>query len=145
MERLTKIIKTADQKDLIVYAKGKGIFRYTFAGKMTTDDRIAVLKKLAEYEDSEEQGLLYRHPFGTIKFSKEDMQTLVDEKFKEIELDIQAIRSEAINEFAELLKGNLIRKYANANLTQQYVALQVTDWCNEIAEQLKAGGTDESI
>lgn len=51
----------------------------------------------------------------------------------------QAIRDKAIDDFAELLKGNLVRKYANANLTQQYVALQVTDWCNEIAEQLKAG------
>lgn len=47
--------------------------------------------------------------------------------------------NKAIDEFAELLKGNLIRKYANATLTQQYVALQVTDWCNEIAEQMKAG------
>lgn len=45
-----------------------------------------------------------------------------------------------IDEFYELRKGNSVRKYANANLTQQYVALQVTDWCNEIAEYLKAGG-----
>lgn len=49
-------------------------------------------------------------------------------------------RKKAIDDFIELLKGNLIRKYANANLTQHYVALQVTDWCNKIAEQLKEGG-----
>lgn len=52
------------------------------------------------------------------------------------------IRNKAIDDFAELLKGNLIRKYAKANITQQYVALQVTDWCNEIAEQLKGGGAN---
>lgn len=51
--------------------------------------------------------------------------------------------NKAIDDFAELLKGNLVRKYANSNLTQQYVALQVTDWCNEIARQLKAGGENE--
>lgn len=56
-----------------------------------------------------------------------------------LEENEQEIRNKAIDDFAELLKGNLIRKYANANLTQQYVALQVTDWCNEITEQLKAG------
>ena len=49
-------------------------------------------------------------------------------------------RKKAVDDFTELLEGNLLRKYANANLTQQYVALQVTDWCNEIAEQLKEGG-----
>lgn len=51
--------------------------------------------------------------------------------------------NKAIDEFAELLKGNLVRKYANSSLSQQYVALQVTDWCNEISEQLKAGGKNE--
>lgn len=56
---------------------------------------------------------------------------------------IEEIRNKAIDDFAELLKGNLIRKYANANITQQYVALQVTDWCNEIADQLKGGGVNE--
>ena len=45
--------------------------------------------------------------------------------------------SKAIDDFAELLKSKLVHKYANANVTQQYVAIQATDWCNVIAEQLK--------
>ncbi len=53
------------------------------------------------------------------------------------------VRNKAIDDFAELLKGKLVRKYANASETQQYVAMQATDWCNEIAEQLKGGGVDD--
>ena len=65
-----------------------------------------------------------------------------------VEIDIPdyvivEIRNKAIEDFAELLKGNLVRKYANGNMTQQYVALQVTDWCNEIAEQLKERSSDD--
>lgn len=43
-------------------------------------------------------------PIATIKFNKEDMQKMVDEKMKEIELDIQKIRSKTIDKFAERLK-----------------------------------------
>lgn len=42
-------------------------------------------------------------PIATIKFSKEDMQKMVDEKVKEIELDIQSIYNKAIDEFAEAI------------------------------------------
>lgn len=56
---------------------------------------------------------------------------------------ITEIRNKTIDDFAELLKGKLVRKYANASETQQYVAMQATDWCNEIAEQLKGGGVNE--
>lgn len=37
-------------------------------------------------------------PIATVKFNKEDLQELVDEKVKEIELDIQAIRNKAIDD-----------------------------------------------
>ena len=47
-----------------------------------------------------------------------------------------------IDNFAELLKDKLVQKYANARLEQQYVALQVTDWCKEIAEKLKGAFDD---
>lgn len=46
-------------------------------------------------------------------------------------------RNRAIHEFAERLKDVLVGRYANATLTEQYVALQATAWCNEIAEELK--------
>ena len=48
-------------------------------------------------------------------------------------------RNKAIDEFAERLKNKLVLRYGNATVTEQYVAIQATDWCNEIAEQLKGG------
>ncbi len=50
--------------------------------------------------------------------------------------------SKAIDEFAERMKNNLVLRYGNATATEQYVAMQATDWCNEIAEQLKGGAVD---
>lgn len=51
----------------IVYTNGK--YEDTIPAEMTNDDIRAVLKKLADYEDLEEQGLLVR--FDAI--GKEDM------------------------------------------------------------------------
>lgn len=59
VERLTKRIPTQDG-DLIVFTKGK--YQDTTAGEMTSDDIRMVLRKLAEYEDLEEQGLLLKLP-----------------------------------------------------------------------------------
>ena len=50
-------------------------------------------------------------PIATIEFSKEDMQKIVDEKVAQIELDIQEIRANAIDEFAERLKSDKFQKY----------------------------------
>ena len=47
------------------------------------------------------------------------------------------IRATVIEEFVEIMKSNLILKYANATPTEQYVAMQVDAWCKEIPEQLK--------
>lgn len=58
-------------------------------------------------------------------------------------LDIPKAYNKAIDDFTELLKGNLVQKYANARLEQQYVALQVTDWCDELTGQLKVVMEDE--
>lgn len=55
MERLTAKIKRPDKEDLIVYTKG--IYEDTIPAEMTKNDIRAVLKKLAAYEDAEEQGL----------------------------------------------------------------------------------------
>ena len=49
--------------------------------------------------------------------------------------------NKAIDEFAEWLKNKLVLRYGSATPTEQYVAMQVTDWCNEIAEQSKRGVT----
>lgn len=60
MERLTKRIKRLQKDDLIVYTKGK--YEGAIPAEMTNDDIRAILKKLATYEDLEEQGLLVRLP-----------------------------------------------------------------------------------
>ena len=60
MERLTERIKRLQKDDLIVYTKGK--YEGAIPAEMTNDDIRAVLKKLAAYEDLEEQGLLTRLP-----------------------------------------------------------------------------------
>lgn len=60
MERLTERIKILQKDDLIVYTNGK--YEDTIPAEMTNDDIRAALKKLAAYEDSEEQGLLVRLP-----------------------------------------------------------------------------------
>lgn len=60
MERLTERIKILQKDDLIVYTNGK--YKDTIPAEMTNNDIRAVLKKLADYEDLEEQGLLVRLP-----------------------------------------------------------------------------------
>ena len=60
MERLTERIKRPQKDDLIVYTNGK--YEDTIPTEMTNDDIRAVLKKLADYEDLEEQGLLMKLP-----------------------------------------------------------------------------------
>ena len=58
--RLTAKIKRPDKEDLIVYTKGT--YEDTIPAEMTKNDIRAILKKLADYEDTEEQGLLLRLP-----------------------------------------------------------------------------------
>lgn len=41
---------------------------------------------------------------ATFKFSKEDMQKIVDKKVAQIELDIQKIKADVIDEFAEEIR-----------------------------------------
>ena len=60
MKRLTERIKRLQKDDLIVCTNGK--YEDTIPAEMTNDDIRAVLKKLAAYEDLEEQGLLVRLP-----------------------------------------------------------------------------------
>ena len=70
MDRLTNRIAMPEREnDLIVFTQGKYID--TIPAEMTHDDIRAVLRRLAEYEDLEEQGLLLRLPcpIGTIVYN----------------------------------------------------------------------------
>ena len=61
MDRLTNRIAIPEREnDLIVFTKGK--YDDTIPAEMTHDDIRAVLRRLAEYEDLEEQGLMLRLP-----------------------------------------------------------------------------------
>lgn len=71
-------------------------------------------------------------PIANFNFSKEDLQELVDEKVKEIELDIQAIRNKAIDDFLREIKIDVIATT---------FGLRICD-AERIAQQLKAGGID---
>lgn len=88
-----------------------------------------------------------------ITFNKEEMQKIVDEKVKDIELDIQAIKNQAIDDFADRLSKYLdvenATKYGNENAEQQiksYDTLMKYEiaWAiDDVAEQLKEGGKNE--
>ena len=61
MERLTnRIIIPKEERDIVVFTQGEYID--TVPAEMTYEDIRKVLRKLAEYEDLEEQGLLLRLP-----------------------------------------------------------------------------------
>lgn len=79
-------------------------------------------------------------PIVNITIDEEDMQKIVDEKIKEIELDIQEIRAKSIDEFAEELKQD----YRFDSICRDDVSFY--EYCKKIeriVEQLKAGGKNE--
>ena len=102
-------------------------------------NEVKTIEKVVEMIECELDFYMNKYPNTYRK-----VRGLLREIIRVNEKNDKEIRAKAIDEFAELLKGKLVRKYANTNLTQQYVALQVTDWCNEIAEQMKAGGENEN-
>lgn len=59
MSRLTRRI-SVENEDVIFYTKGE--YYNTTAGEMRSSDVREVMRKLAEYEDLEEQGLLLKLP-----------------------------------------------------------------------------------
>ena len=84
MERLTNRIAMPEREnDLIVFTKGK--YDDTIPAEMTHDDIRAVLRRLAEYEDLEEQGLLLRLPcpIGTTVYNT----TLWDDVTEKVEVN----------------------------------------------------------
>ena len=66
-----------------------------------------------------------------IKIDAEMMRKIIDEKMTQIELDIQGIRAEAIDEFAERLK----EKYGCLGYIDEIKFEEV----DKIAEQMKGG------
>ena len=116
------------------------------------DTAINSLKEIKQYRAigtvEEFRNLKYKKnvlPIATIKFSKEDMQKIVDEKVSQIELNIQEIRNKAIDEFAEALKEKAEEIMKNPDIMLD--CKKCTIWnvrdIDEIAEQLKAGGENE--
>lgn len=79
MDRVTKRIKRVDKDDLIVYTKGK--YEDTIPAEMTKDDIRTALKRLAEYEDLEEQGMFVKIPYA---LGKVDILYFLDESFCDI-------------------------------------------------------------
>ena len=91
-------------------------------------------------------------PIANITLNKKDMQEIVDEKIKEIELDIQKIGAKAIDEFVEKIKKKGIEDSWNCN--EFYGDSCVLTYCeecendflreiDEMAERLKAGEKNE--
>ena len=88
MDRLTNRIAVPEREnDLIVFTKGK--YDDTIPAEMTHDDIRAVLRRLAEYEDLEERGLLLRLPcpIGTTVYNT----TCWDDVTEKVEVDGKTI------------------------------------------------------
>lgn len=93
--------------------------------------RCRLKKCQPEYEDLKEKEKCI--PFATIQIDKNYLQKIVDEKLKSIELDIQAIRDKAIDDFA----GKLKTEYKNA-LSIQTIEKETAYFAiDKVAEQLK--------
>ena len=57
----------------------------------------------------------------------------------------KAIRDKAIDDFAILMKETLNHDWATTKISEQIIYNRLFDKCNEIAEQLKEGGADETV
>ena len=99
MDRLTNRIAMPEREnDLIVFTKGK--YDDTIPAEMTHDDIRAVLRRLAEYEDLEERGLLLRLPckdWMDIVFGKQETFFGIDESY--IENPIREITVDSADRF----------------------------------------------
>ena len=78
MERLTnRIIIPKEERDIVVFTQGEYID--TVPAEMTHEDIRKVLRKLAEYEEAEEQGLMavLPVPIGTTVYEFEPLNKIV--------------------------------------------------------------------
>ena len=76
-------------------------------------------------------------PIANITIDEEDMQKIVDEKIKEIELDIQEIRAKAIDDFV----NTLIPRLTDAIYQKDVEGM--TNLINDVARELKVGVKNE--
>lgn len=70
-----------------------------------------------------------------IKIDIEMMRKIIDEKMTQIELDIQGIRAEAIDEFAERMKDKIFNHFTYIGIIEE--PADYSDYIDEIAEELK--------
>ena len=78
MERLTnRIIIPKEERDIVVFTQGE--YTDTIPAEMTHEDIRKVLRRLAEYEDAEEQGLIavLPVPIGTTVYEFEPLNKIV--------------------------------------------------------------------
>ena len=94
-------------------------------------DSIPLLEELEKLREGRNE-----IPIATITFSKKDLQKMVDEKIKDIKLDIQAIRNKAIDDFTEAL----IPRLTDAIYQKDVEGMR--NLINDVAEQLKEGSAD---
>ena len=104
MERLTERIKRLQKDDLIVYTNGK--YEDTIPTEMTNDDIRAVLKKLADYEDLEEQGLLVRLPCKV----GDTMYDIVGKPLRIVEHKVDAFHIDKKGFHLQIINGVLEKK-----------------------------------
>lgn len=130
MERLTERIKRLQKDDLIVYTNGK--YEDTIPAEMTNDDIRAVLKKLADYEDLEEQGLLVRLPCKEAYSASGDTVYLISEgeivECVHCGLGICPVSGEG---FISLAADEHIFPYRNPDPEHD---LDPTDWCTNVTD-----------
>ena len=87
-------------------------------------------------------------PIVTIKFSKKELQEIVDEKIEMFQTDIQVTRNKAIDEFAEKITFEISESIIwgmisdNEPDVSEKIFDYVTDTVKKIAEQMKGGGKD---
>lgn len=140
MERLTERIKRLQKDDLIVYTNGK--YEDTIPAEMTNDDIRAVLKKLADYEDLEEQGLLVRLPCKESYTQSGNYVYLIADceivKCVHCGLGIDPLSGTA---YITLATDEKIFPYRNPDPEQD---LDPTDWCTN-ATDVKASEIGKTV
>ena len=127
MERLTERIKRPQKDDLIVYTNGK--YEDTIPAEMTNDDIRAVLKKLAYYEDLEDQGLLVRLPCKV----GDTMYDIVGKPLRIVEHKVDAFHIDKKGFHLQIIDGVLEKKQeAKVYFSREEAEKKLEELKNEI-------------
>ena len=127
MERLTKRL---GNKGTVVFTQGK--YEETIPAEMTVNETRIVLRKLADYEDLEEQGLLVRLPCKEAYTQSGNYVYLIDD-YEIVEcvhcgLSIDPLSGRA---YITLATDEKIFPYRNPDPEQD---LDPTDWCTNVTD-----------